>query len=533
MSRKALFGDEARAALAVGVETLFRAVACTLGPRGRNVLMERHPLMPLTLTKDGVTVAKEVRDLPDVFENMGCTLLREAASKTSDLAGDGTTTSVVLAHAIFTEGLKHLSAGANPVGIKRGIDRAVAAIVERLKEIAIPVTTDEQIVQIGQISSNGDRTIGELVLAAMRKVGRDGIITLDDATGPDTYLEFSEGMKFDKGLIAQPMITDPERMECVLNNPYVVITERKIPNTTDELNAILDIATSQQRPVLFVAGDFDKPFVVFLIHNGQQGRLVTPAAVKAPAFGAQRTGMLEDMAVVTGGYAFTEDCGRKLDTIGIEDLGQADKITITRDTTTILAGRGNPDRISSRIDLLRTLTATEKDDLARERVRQRLARMASGIAVIKVGGQTEVEMKEKKDRVEDAVMATRAAVEEGILPGGGKALMMCDYMVGEMVAASADPDEANGMDIIHRAIESPIRQICQNAGYSEEQIGHALGAARGEYMVGLNVASGIFEDLILAGVIDPCKVTRVALQNAASVAAAMLTTECMVANVPS
>lgn len=524
--RKVLFADEARAALAIGVEVLFRAVSGTLGPRGRNVLMEKHPLFPLTLTKDGVTVAKEVRDLPDVFQNMGCTLLREAASKTSDLAGDGTTTSVVLAHAIFTEGLKHLSAGANPVGIKRGVDRAVAAIVARLKEIALPVENDEQIIQVGTISSNGDRAIGELVCAAMKKVGKDGIITFDDAAGPDTYLEFSEGMKFDRGLIAQPMVTDPERMECVLDNPYILLTERKIPAMTPYLVDLLELVHSKGRPVLIVAGEYDKPFVVVLIHSRQQGGVIS-AAVKAPAFGAQRTAMLEDMAVVTGGYAFTEDCGRKLDSIELEDLGQAQKVIITRDTTTIIGGGGNDDRIAGRVQLLRTLVETEAEPLARERVRQRLARMASGIAIIRVGGVTEVEQKELKDRVEDAIMATKAAVEEGILPGGGLALVRA---VSQQFEAPPDKDETIGMSIVIDAVCAPMKQIAINAGVQPEGVVAQASMLYGN--MGYNAATEQFEDLMVAGVIDPMKVTRVALQNAASVAAAMLTTECMVANVP-
>lgn len=527
MSRRVLFGDEARAKLAEGVEIMFRGVACTLGPRGRNVLMERHIMLPPLLSKDGVTASKEIRDLGDPFLDMACNVLREAASRTSDQAGDGTTTSIVLARNIFVEGMKHLANGANPVALKRGIDKAVAVIVERLKEMAIPVQSDEQIIQVGTISSNGDRFIGQLVMEAMKKAGKDGIITLEDATGPETYLEFSEGMQFDRGLIAQPMITDPERMECRLDNPYILLTERKIPAMTSHLEEILEICFKRGRPILVVAGDYDKPFIVVLIHSRQQGGVIS-AAVKAPAFGAQRTAMLEDMAVVTGGYAFTEDCGRKLEHIGIEDLGEADRIVITPTTTTIIGGRGSRDRIDSRVSLLRTLSETSKDALEGERVRQRLARMASGIAVIRVGGQTEVEQKELKDRVEDAIMATRAATEEGILPGGGLALFNATR---QQFDAPPDRDETIGMSIVLEAVLSPMRQIAKNAGVDYEGIVTLTGGTDVPSW-GYNAATGIFEDLILAGVIDPCKVTRVALQNAASVAAAMLTTECMVANVP-
>lgn len=532
MSRQTIFGEDARAKLAEGVDILFRAVSCTLGPKGRNVLMKPHdhPAAPLVLTKDGVSTAKEVRDLPDVFVNMGCTLLREAASKTSDLAGDGTTTSVVLANAIFTEGLKQLAEGANPVGVKRGIDKAVAIVVERLKEIAIPVTTDEQIAQIATISSNGDRNIGELVLKAMQKVGRDGVITLGESADSETHLEVVEGMQFDRGLLAQPMITDPQRMQCVLENPFILLTERKIANRTEGLDSIFEYCHQQQRPLLIIAGDFEQAFIVFMIVN-LQNNVVRSAAVKAPAFGEQRTALIEDMSVVTGAYAFTENCGRKLDSIQIEDLGEADRVTCTRDTTTIAGGKGSESRIASRIELLRTLVSTEKEPLKQAQFQDRLAKLASGVAILQVGGATDIERRELRDRVEDAVMATKAAVQEGILPGGGKALIECRFALQPEFSQSVG-DEKIGMQIVYESLGHPTRQICLNAGLSEDEIEKVFNVLFEERHKGYNAATGQFEDLVAAGVIDPMKVTRVALQNAASVAAAMLTCEAMVAAVP-
>jgi chaperonin GroEL len=533
--RRILFGEEARAKLAEGVDIMFRAVSCTLGPRGRNVLMERHPAIPPLLSKDGVTASKEVRDLGDPFLDMSCNLMREAASRTSDLAGDGTTTSIVLANAIFSEGMKHLGSGANPVALKRGIDKAVSVVVQRLKEIAIPVDSDEQIIQVGTISSNGDRAIGELVLAAMKKVGKDGIITLGESEDSETNLLFIEGMQIDRGLVSHHFITDPERMEARLDNPYILLTERKIQSMTDELTEVISEVQRQQRPILVIAGGFDGPFVVALIHNKNNG-ILQSAAVLAPAFGDQRKALLEDMAVLTGGYAFTEDCGRKLDSIELSDLGQASRITIRGNSnvgsTTIVGGKGDHERIAGRVSLIRTLAETSKGDMEADKYKQRLAKMSTGVAVIKVGGVTETELKEKKDRVEDAICATKAAVEEGILPGGGKALLSCSSLIAKLVVEATDRDEASGMDIVLRALESPARQIAMNAGIDPEVVVGSCLWPNNASEWGYNAAAEQYENLIAAGVIDPMKVTRVALQNAASVAAALLTTEAMIANIP-
>lgn len=529
MSRQIIFSEDARTRLLAGAEVLHDAVACTLGPKGRNVLMKTHdhPAAPLVLTRDGVTVAKEVRDLAGTFENMGCTMLRDAAMRTGDLAGDGTTTSTVLAWAMLSEGVKHIDNGANPMAMVRGMEKAVKIIVERLKEMAIPVTTDEQIVQIGMISSR-DRAIGELVLQAMRKVGRDGVITLGESPA-ETRLHFTEGMQIDRGLIAQPLVTDEQRQECVLDNPYILLTERKLLTMTQPIVDLMLQINTQSRPVLFIGGDYDQPFVVWLIANRQ---LIRTGAVKAPGFGEERTSLLEDMAVVTGGYAFTENCGRKLESVEMEDLGQATRVVITRDSTTISGGYGTPDRIASRTEHLRSMVELSRDDLERERYRRRLARLASGIAEIQVGGVTDVERRELRDRVEDAVMATKAAVEEGILPGGGKALMECCWTLAPELNKSTDPDEKIGMGIVYKSLSAPLSQICQNAGKRAEEISLIAARVVTEKDLGYNAANDQFEDLIAAGVIDPCKVSRVALQNAAAVAAAMLTCQALIASVP-
>jgi len=532
--RKVTHSEEARQKLLEGVNTLADAVKVTLGPRGRNVVLERHPMFPPVITKDGVTVAKEVRDLSDPFANMGCQLLREAASKTSDLAGDGTTTATVLAQFIFQAGLKHVAEGASPVAIKRGIDKAVEAVTARIKEIAIPVTDDAAIVQIGTISANGDREIGELVAEAMRKVGRDGILTLGESSSAETTLEVTDGMQIDRGWVALPFITDPERGEAVLNNPYVLLTERKIQSLTPELERVLGEVAKQQQPVLVIAGDYDGPFIISLVHNIQNG-VLRSVAVKAPAFGDQRKEILGDLAAVTGAFAFTEDCGRKLDSITPEDLGRAQRVVCGKDSTTITGGCGRPEYIQERCTLLRTLIDTAENPLDRERYRQRLARLVSGIAVIKVGGVSETEMKEKKDRVEDAMCATRAAVEEGIVPGGGKALLA---VIPDVVSlsASVSGDEATGVEIILAALEAPIRQILTNAGLQEPELSETVYRVANQGSVpvgwGYNAATDCFEDLIASGVIDPAKVVRVALQNAASVASMMLTTESMIASFP-
>ena len=525
--RKTLHGKDAREALLRGVNTLADAVKVTLGPKGRNVVLERHPAFPPVLTKDGVSVAKEVRDLECVFENMGANMLREAASKTSDVAGDGTTTATVLAQAIYAEGLKYLDQGANPVALKRGIDKAVEAVVQRIKDIAIPVTSRDQIVNVATISSNGDREVGELIADAMERVGRDGVITLGESSTAETVLSITEGMQLDRGLLSHHFITDPERLEAVMQEPYILLTERKLQTMTPELESALGTVAREGKPVLIIAGDYDQPFIVTLIHNIGQG-VLRSVPIKAPSFGDQRREILQDIAAVTGAYAFTEDCGRKLDSVTVADLGRAQRVTVGRDFTTIAGGYGRTEYRDERIKLLRTLVETAPSDLDRERYRQRLARLASGIAVIKVGGVTEVEQKEKRDRVEDAICATKAAVEEGIVPGGGYTLFRGGYDIEDLIAHDMSDEEEVGCKILLKALSEPMRRIAINAGEDPEKI---LKSPHIEQF-GYNATKGLFEDLIDAGVIDPAKVTRVALQNAASVAAAMLTTEALVATIP-
>jgi chaperonin GroEL len=531
MSRQVLSGTEIRAALLRGVNTLANTVTATLGPKGRCIILERNPMWPPVVTKDGVTVSKEVRDLADPYENAGAQLIREAASKTSDQAGDGTTTATLLAQRIYQKGLECLDAGANPVALKRGIDKAVAVVVEHIKEIAQPVEDNETIARVGTISSNGDRAIGDLIANAMARVGRDGVITISDSNDADTTLQVSEGMQIDRGWFPlHPFVTNPERLETVMQEPYILLTERKMFTMTDELSNVLAAVGKAGHPVLLIVGDYDQPFIVTLIHNLKLGQLMS-CVVKAPAFGDDRRAALEDLAVVTGGYAFTENCGRELASITIEDLGRAVQVTVEQASTTIVGGYGDVEAKESRMTLLRSLIEATDNEYQRELLRKRLARLASGVAVIKVGAVTEAERNEKKDRIDDAVCATHAAVEEGIVPGGGMALILSMDAVSVLIAEHlATDDEAKGMKIIYDVLREPLLQICANAGEDGSEILNTI--VRGGPGIGYNAATGVFEDLIQAGVIDPAKVIRCAILNAASVSALMLCTEAMVCTMP-
>jgi chaperonin GroEL len=533
--RKVLKGDDARQSLLRGVNTLADAVKATLGPKGRCVLLEKVPLWPPTVTKDGVSVAKEIRDLEDPWENAGANLIREAASKTSEQAGDGTTTATLLAQVIYQKGLDQLAQGANPVALKRGIDAAVSAVVERIKAIAQPVTDNETIARVGTISANGDRSIGEMIATAMKKVGRDGVITISDSPDSETKLQVVEGMQLDRGWLAWPFVDNPDRLETVLQEPYILITERKLFTMTDALSTMLYQVGQSGRPVLIVASDYDQPFIVSLIQNRAQGVLHS-VPVKAPAFGDLRREMLEDLAVVTGGYAFTENCGRQLESITADDLGRARQVTIhghdAHGYTTIAGGYGDKDRKESRMSLIRSLISAADNDLAREQLRQRLAKLASGVAVIRVGAATEAEQKERKDRVDDAVCATKAAVEEGIVAGGGVALLRIRAVVDTLIKGISNVDERRGALIIYDALAEPLSQICRNAGEDHvEIVGKVINSVWMGESYGYNAETGEYEDLIEAGVIDPAKVVRCALLNAASVASTLLLTEASVCTI--
>jgi chaperonin GroEL len=534
MSRRVLSGNDLRQALMRGVNTLASAVTATLGPKGRTVILERNAMWAPHVSMDGVSVAKEIRDLEDPWENAGCHLIREAAMKTSNDAGDGTTTSTLLAQVIFQKGLECLDKGANPVALKRGIDAAVAVVVDHIRAIAQPVQDDETIVRVGMISSHGDRSIGELIAEAMRKVGRDGVIIITESSDAETTLQVIEGMEIDRGWLSDVFVNDPTRLEAVLYDPYILITERKLFTMTPEIDTLLAKVGQAGRPVLIVAGDYDMPFVVTLIHNNRLGVLKS-VPVKAPAFGDLRRQTLEDMAVVTGGYAFTEDCGRTLSSATMADLGQADRVVCGQASTAIVGGRGDRDVKKSRMTLLSSLIESTDNDLDRERLRLRLARLASGVAVLKVGAVTEGEMRERKDRVDDAVCATKAAVEEGIVPGGGKALLSARNAIGNYwnkLTELPSGDFHTGTLIVYEALEAPLRKILANAGVEEataEGVICSLGMPSTDLVWGYNAETREMEHLISTGVIDPAKVVRCALQNAASVAALMLTTEAMVA----
>ena len=524
MAKQVVHGEDSRAAILRGVNQLADAVKVTLGPKGRNVVIDKKFGSP-TITKDGVTVAKEI-ELKDTLENMGAQMVREVASKTSDVAGDGTTTATVLAQAIFKEGVRTVAAGANPMALKRGIEKAVAAVVEEVSKMSKPVTGDA-IAQVGTVSANGDKTIGTIIAEAMDKVGKDGVITVEESKTMDTLLEVVEGMQFDRGYLSPYFVTDPDRMEAALEEPLILINEKKISNMRDLL-PILEQVAKMGRPLLIIAEDVEGEALATLVVNKLRGTL-NVAAVKAPGFGDRRKAMLEDIATLTGGKVISEDLGIKLETITVDDLGKAKKITIDKENTTIVEGAGSGEAIDGRVKQIRTQIEETTSDYDREKLQERLAKLVGGVAVIKVGAATETEMKEKKARVEDAMHATRAAVEEGIVAGGGVALVRAGKVLENFKTESEDHDEQVGVTIVRRALEEPLRQIAANAGAEGAVIVGKVIEGEGAY--GFNAATEKFEDLIAAGVIDPAKVTRTALQNAASIAGLMLTTEAMIADV--
>ncbi len=534
MAKQILHGEESRQSILRGVNVLADAVKVTLGPKGRNVVIEKKFGSPL-ITKDGVTVAKEI-ELKDPLENMGAQMVREVASKTSDVAGDGTTTATVLAQSIYREGVKTVAAGANPMALKRGIEKAVTAICgtvdkdgnrsgSALDKLSQKVTGD-MIAQVGTISANNDDTIGNIIALAMKQVGKDGVITVEESKTMETQLEVVEGMQFDRGYLSPYFVTDPERMESVLENPYILIHEKKISSMKDLLPLLEQIAKSS-RPLVIIAEDVEGEALATLVVNKLRGTL-NVAAVKAPGFGDRRKAMLQDIAILTGGKAITEDLGIKLENVQMTDLGQAKKVTIDKDNTTIVEGKGKADDISGRVKEIRGQVEKTTSDYDREKLQERLAKLVGGVAVIKVGAATETEMKEKKARVEDAMHATRAAVEEGIVPGGGVALLRTAAAVAEL---KLEGDELIGANIVRRALEEPLRQIVGNAGEEGAIVVGRIKESK-DNNFGYNAQSGKFEDLVKAGVIDPTKVTRTALQNAGSIASLMLTTEALVAEIP-
>jgi chaperonin GroEL len=522
MAKQIVYGDLARRAVLRGVNQLADAVKVTLGPRGRNVIIGK-PYGSPTITKDGVTVAKEI-DLENALENLGAQMVREVASKTSDVAGDGTTTATVLAQAIYREGAKNVVAGANPMEIKRGIERAVEAVTAALKKMSIPVD-GAMVAQVGSISANNDDTIGTIIADAMDKVGKDGVITVEESKTMDTSLEIVEGMQFDRGYLSPYFVTDPDRMEVVLESPYILINEKKISSLKDLLPVLEKVAGSGQ-PLLIVAEDLEGEALATLVVNKLRGTLKV-AAVKAPGYGDRRKAMLEDLAVVTNGKAITEDLGLQLESLTLEDLGRAKRVTIDKDNTTIIEGAGARDAIQGRVRQLRAQIEDTTSDYDREKLQERLAKLVGGVALIKVGAATETEMKEKKARVEDAMHATKAAVEEGIVPGGGVALLRASKALASLTLTS---EQQIGVQIVARAIEEPLRWIAANAGHEG-----AVVVARVKCMGpedGFNALSQKYENLVAAGVIDPTKVVRTALQNAASIASLMLTTEALVSETP-
>jgi chaperonin GroEL len=523
MAKQIIYGEQSRQAILRGVNALADAVKVTLGPKGRNVVLDKKFGSP-TITKDGVTVAKEI-DLKDPLENMGAQMVREVASKTSDTAGDGTTTATVLAQAIYREGAKNVVAGANPMELKRGIEKAVEVIVEEIKKLSRPVK-GHMIAQVGTISANSDETIGKIIAEAMEKVGKDGVITVEEAKTLETTLDVVEGMQFDRGYLSPYFVTDPERMEVVLENPVILIHEKKVSSMKDLL-PVLEQVARMGRPLLIIAEDVEGEALATLVVNKLRGTLQA-AAVKAPGFGDRRKAMLEDIAILTGGRAITEDLGIKLENIKMDDLGKAKKVTIDKDNTTIVEGAGSAKEIEGRVKQIRVQVEETTSDYDREKLQERLAKLVGGVAVIKVGAATETEMKEKKARVEDAMHATKAAVEEGIVPGGGVALLRAAKALDSL---KLDGDQKVGAAIIKRAIEEPMRWIASNAG-AEGSIVVARVKEAKSADEGFNAASDTYEDLVKAGVIDPAKVVRNALQNAASIASLLLTTEAIVAEIP-
>jgi chaperonin GroEL len=524
MSAKQLkFDGDARAAILKGVDILARAVGITLGPKGRNVVLNRSFGSPL-VTKDGVTVAKDI-ELKDKYENMGAQMIKEVASKTSDVAGDGTTTATVLSQAIFREGNKNVIAGANPMALKRGIDKAVEAVVSELKKLSIPIKDKKEISQVGAVSANNDKTIGDIIAEAMDKVGKDGVITVEEAKGIEMSLDVVEGMRFDRGYLSPYFITDQEKMEAVLEEPYVLIHEKKISGVKDFLPLLEKVAKSG-KALLVIAEDVEGETLATLVVNKLRGTMKV-VAVKAPGFGDRRKAMLEDIAILIGGRFISEDLGVKLESVKLEDLGQAKKVRIDKDNTTIIEGAGKSVDIEGRIKQLKVQIEETKSDYDREKLQERLAKLSGGVAVVKVGASTETEMKEKKARVEDAMHATKAAVEEGIVPGGGVALIRAMKVLEEM---DADGDEKIGLAIVKRALEEPARLIAKNAGHEGAVVVEKIKKEKGS--MGFNAEKEKFEDLVKAGIIDPTKVTRSALQNAASISGLLLTTEAMVAELP-
>ncbi len=525
MSAKQLeFGEDTRRGILAGVKKLSRAVKATLGPKGRNVVLDKKWGAP-TVTKDGVTVAKEI-ELEDKYENMGAQMVKEVASKTSDVAGDGTTTATVLAEAIFREGLRNVTAGANPMALKRGIERAVEAVVAGLAKMSKQVRDDTEVIKnVASISANSDEEIGAIIAESMEKVGNDGTITVEEANGIETTLEVVEGMQFDKGYLSPYFVTDNETMEATLEDAYILIHEKKVSNLRDLLPLLEQIAKSG-KPLLIIAEDVEGEALATLVVNKIRGTFQA-SAVKAPGFGDRRKSMLEDLAILTGGLAITEDLGRNLESITTADLGRAKRVVIDKDSTTIIEGAGKSSDIVGRINLIRRQIEETTSDYDREKLQERLAKLAGGVAVINVGAATEIEMKEKKARVEDALHATRAAVEEGIVPGGGIALVRGGDAIAKL---DLDGDEEIGAKIVLRALEEPLRILAANAGAEGATVVQAVKSKKGAY--GYNVQTGEFEDLMKAGVIDPAKVARAALQNAASVAALLLTTEVLVAELP-
>lgn len=523
MAKQIKFDAEARQKILAGVEKLSAAVTSTLGPSGRNVILDKKFGSP-QITKDGVTVAKEI-ELADPFENMGAQMVREVASKTNDVAGDGTTTATLLAESIYREGLKNITAGANPMALKRGIDKATDALVDAIAKLAKKVKSAEEIAQVATLSANGEEAIGNIISEAMDKVGKDGTITVEEAKTLETTLDVVEGMQFDKGYLSPYFVTDPEEMECVLENPYILLFEKKISNLQDMLPLLQSVAKTG-KPLMIIAEDVEGEALATLVVNKLRGSFQV-CAVKAPGFGDRRKAILEDIAILTGGKLISEDLGIKLENVTIDMLGSAAKVTVDKDNTTIVKGKGKSSDISARVALIKKQIEETSSDYDREKLQERLAKLAGGVAIIKVGAATEAAMKEKKDRVDDALHATRAAVEEGIVPGGGVAYLRCQKAVEDLELTG---DEKVGANIIARAIEAPLRKLVNNAGQEAALVIATVKGKKGSE--GYNVRTGEYGDLIKCGVVDPAKVTRSALQNAASIAGLLLTTDCMVTDIP-
>ena len=523
-AKQVLFGDDARVRMVRGINILANAVKVTLGPKGRNVVLDRNFGSPL-VTKDGVTVAREI-ELKDKFENMGAQMVREVASKTNDNAGDGTTTATVLAQAIVVEGMKFVAAGMNPMDLKRGIDKAVECAIAELKKISKPVTTTKEIAQVGSISANSDHEIGEIIAEAMEKVGKEGVITVEDGKSLKNELDVVEGMQFDRGYLSPYFITNPDKQVAVLENPYILLHDQKISNIRDLL-PILEQVAKAGRPLLIICEDLEGEALATLVVNSLRG-ILKICAVKAPGFGDRRKATLEDIAILTGGTLVTKDIGLSLDKATLEHLGQAKRVEVNKENTTIINGAGNPEMIEARVKNIRTQIESVTSDYDREKLQERVAKLAGGVALIKVGAATEVEMKEKKARVDDALHATRAAVEEGVVPGGGVALVRAQKAVAQL--KGDNEEQTAGIKIVLRAMEEPMRQIVGNAGLEPSVVVNAVANGEGNY--GFNAQTSEYGDMVAMGVLDPTKVTRTALQNAASVASLILTTDCMIGDIP-